>query len=94
MVVIPTPSRPVVNATQLLNGFVVQWDLQWPDGAEPDPENIVQSVERSQFPEGPWDRVGFNIPGAVTYFADVTVNSPENWYQRTYYRVVVRRVKR
>lgn len=90
--ILPVPSRPSVNATQLLNAFVVQWSLAWPEGVEPDPQNIRQEVERSQFPEGPWENVG-RLPGTLTHFVDITASSQANWYRKTYYRIAVRRLK-
>lgn len=92
--ILPTPSKPTIDPTQLLNAYVVQWDLVWPEGVEADPQDILQSVERSQFPQGPWETVGSKIPGTITQFTDLTVTAPEAMFQRTYYRVVVQRVKR
>lgn len=92
-IVLPTPSRPTINPTQLQNAFTIQWDLEWPNGMTGDPENIVQTVERSQFPEGPWQVVGTKIPGTVTHFVDLTVPD-DAWFLRHYYRVVVQRAIR
>lgn len=92
-IILPTPSRPTIDATQMQNAFLVQWDLTWPNGTGKDPENILQTIERSQFPEGPWKAVGTKIPGTVTHFVDLTVPN-DSWFQKHYYRVIVRRAIR
>lgn len=91
--ILPTATRPIINATQALNAHVVQWDLTWPDGITPEPGEIVQTVERAEFPNGPWERIGRNIPGTKTEFVDLTMDVG-HFHKEWYYRVICQRVKR
>lgn len=89
---IPTAVNLKLNAVQIQRANRLDWDLRWPSGWRADPENIVQTVERSQFPNGPFEKLG-TVPGPITHFVDIAFDQG-TLYQRPYYRVVCRRVIR
>jgi hypothetical protein len=91
-VVLPTACITRLSPTQVQNCMHIEWDLVWPDGALPDPEEIRQYIERSQHPNGPFKRVGI-VPGPRAFFVDVSVDYgtfSSTWY----YRIKCRRVRR
>lgn len=89
---LPTAVNLKLNAVQIHNAVRIDWDLKWPEGWVPDPEEILQTVERSQHPNGPFLEVG-TAYGNVTHFVDIDFDQG-TLYQRPYYRVVCQRVKR
>lgn len=91
-VVLPTACITFVSPTQVRNSMHIEWDLVWPEGAFEDPDEIRQHVERSQYPEGPFQEVGM-VPGPRAFFIDVSVDFgtfTKTWY----YRIKCRRVRR
>ena len=86
---LPTAVGLKLNAVAIHNAVRLDWDLKWPEGWNADPEEIEQTIERSQFPNGPWERVG-KTPGNVRHFVDIAFDQG-TLYQRPYYRVVCRR---
>lgn len=89
---LPTAITLKLNAVQIQRAIRLDWELRWPEGLKPDPENILQIIERSQFPVGPWEKVG-TTPGTVTVFVDIAFDQG-TFFQRPYYRVRCRRMKR
>lgn len=89
---LPTAIALKLNAIQIQNAVRLDWELQWPAGWNADPEDVQVEIQRSQFPVGPWDRVG-HVPGNVTHFVDIAFDQG-TLFQRPYYRVICRRLIR
>lgn len=91
-VILPTACITLVSPTQVHNAIQVEWELEWPEGATPDPEEIHQYIERSEHPEGPFHRVGM-VPGPRDFFVDVSADF-STFTKVWYYRIRCRRVRR
>jgi len=90
---IPTATNVRVRRHQLLNAFLVEWDLEWPAGQVTEPDGVRQTIERSRFPNGPFRRVGRNLPGTRTSFTDLSADAA-TFHKEWFYRVICQRVTR
>lgn len=91
-IVLPTACIVRISPVLVHNATHIEWELEWPEGAYEDPEEIRQYVDRSQHPNGPFQVVGM-VPGPRTFFLDVSADygtMVKTWY----YRVRCRRVRR